>query len=404
MYSGLALEGVKVVEIAWAVSGPQAMTSLAENGATVVKLESIKRIDPMRAFFPYAGGIPGLNRCITFAQYNIGKLSIKVDLSQLKGFEIAKKLIAWADVFIEGMVPGAAERMGLGYEEVRKIKPDIIMMSTSMEGRGGPHSTAAGIGAQAQALSGFTSLFGWPDREPVGTPISYTDWITPWYIIIAAITALEHRRHTGEGTYIDISQFESGVSFLSPAVLDYCTNGREATAKGNRSNTAPHSVYRCEGDDEWCAIAVFNEDEWAAFCKVIGEPQWCQDTKFSTSTGRKQNEDELDRLVEAWTVNYPAQDIMDRMQSAGVPAGKVQNGRDLHQDPQLKHRQHFWRIEHPEIGVLDYDGPSFRMSKTNPQPTRPAPCIGEHTEYICRNILGIPDNEFVQLLNDGVFE
>ncbi len=405
MSGNLALEGVKVLEIAWAVSGPQATTFLTENGATVIKLESAKRADVMRLFFPNAGGIPGMDRCITFAQYNLGKYSIKLDLSNPKSLEIAKRLIAWSDIFLETMVPGTVERIGLGYEDIKKIKPDIIMVSTSMEGRGGPHSKVGGIGAMGQAISGFTSLFGWPDREPVGTPVSYTDWIAPWYILTGIIAALEHRRSTGEGTHIDISQFECGVTFLSPAILNYGINKKETKACGNRSSyAAPHNAYRCQGDDEWCAIAVFNEEEWEAFCRVIGEPEWCRDAKFSTLAGRKQREDELDRLVEAWTADYPAQDVMERMQAAGVPAGKVQNARDLHDDPQLKHRRHFWSLGHPEIGVVNYDGPPFRMSKTPPQLNKPAPCIGEHTEYICRDILGMSDEEFVRLLNEGVFE
>lgn len=398
-----ALAGIKVVDLSWVLMVPVVGRYLADYGATVVKVESMRRPDIGRLMWPYPGDIPGINRCAVFAYYNTNKYSIALNLINPRALDITKRLIAWADVVIENQSPGVMERQGLGYEELQKIKPDIIMVRGSIQGQTGPWATQPGFGIMTSSLVGFTNIIGWPDRMPVGQNFAYPDVIAPWYIIIAIINALDHRQRTGGGQLIDVSQFEAGVSFLAPALLDYSVNNRVQGATGNRcSYAAPHGVYRCQGDDRWVAIAVFSDEEWESFCKVIGEPEWTKDSKFTTLLARKQNEDELDRLVEQWTIDHPAEQIMEMMQEAGVAAGVVQTNKDLvEEDPQLKYRDYFWRLNHPEMGEIMVDGHPFRLSKTPSELREPPPCLGEHTELVCREILKMPDEEFVELMQDG---
>ena len=400
-----ALEGVKVVDFTWAQAGPLCTKELAEHGATVIKVESATHPDTCRVYSPMAGNIPGVNRCGAFACSNDNKYSLAVKMTHPKGLDVIKRLIAWSDMVVENFSAGVMERHGLGWEELQKLKPDIIMIRISMQGQTGPSASQPGFGTMLQSQAGFTELMGWPNLGPALIPVALTDHIVPWYAAFLAVAALEWRRRTGKGLYVDASHLESGWNFLAPALLDYNANGRVWRRSGNRCQyAAPHGVYRCQGDDRWCAIAVFNDGEWQAFTRVIGEPEWARSAKFTTFLARKKNEDELDRLVEEWTCRYPCELVMEQMQKAGVPAGPVESNKDLHHDPQLEHRHHFWKLNHPETGLNAYDGPSHRMSKTPAELQKPAPCLGEHTAYVCTELLGIPEEEFVQLLDEGIFE
>jgi benzylsuccinate CoA-transferase BbsF subunit len=400
-----ALEGVKVADFSWAVMGPLIAKYLADHGATVVKVESSTRVDVMRTVVFYAQNIAGVNRNPVQASYNSNKYDVTLNLKNTRGLEVAKRLIAWSDVVIENFAPGTMERWGLSYRDLSKVKPDIIMMSGSLEGQTGPHAKGAGVGITFQALAGFTNLVGWPDRPPAGMPNAYTDFVAPWYGVAAIVGALDYRRRTGKGLYIDLSQLETGVSFLSPTILDYTTNGRVQGRMGNGcSYAAPHAVYRCRGDERWCAISVFSDEEWEAFSRVIGNPAWTKTPKFATLLGRRQNEEELNRLVEQWTINHFAEEVMEVMQKAGVAAGVAETGEDLHKDPQLKHRHHFWMLKHPEMGITSYDGPSYRLSKTPVELRMHGPCVGEHNDYVFTEMLGMSDEEFLELLSEGVFE
>jgi len=273
-----------------------------------------------------------------------------------------------------------------------------------MQGQTGPYATHPGFGFHLAALSGFHQITGWPDREPpyLGP---YTDFIAPHFNVLAVLAALDYRRRTGKGLYIDMSQYENGVHFLAPLVLDYVVNQRVADREGNRyPYAAPHNAYRCRGDDRWCAIAVFTDEEWKSFAKVIGNPAWTNSPKFATLQARKENEDELDRLVEEWTINYSAEEVMAMMQTAGVGAGVLETGEDLLEyEPQLNHRHFFWELDHPEIGKHYAPGPSFLLSKA-PYELRCAPLLGEHNEYALKEILGMSDDEIAELVIEGVVE
>ena len=233
----------------------------------------------------------------------------------------------------------------------------------------------------------------------------YTDYIGTRYLAIAVIAALEYRRRTGKGQYIDNSQVEGSIDFLAQGVLDYSANQRLPQRLENRDPySAPHGAYRCQGQDRWCVIAVATDEEWARFCSVIGHPSWTADPKFKTLPERKKNEDELDRRVQSWTEKHPPERVVEMLQGGGVAAALVANSKDLAQDSQLAHRKHYVDLEHSEIGPHGYENFAFKLSKTPGAPRTAAPCLGEHSAYVCTEILGLSDEEFVQLLTEGVLE
>jgi len=296
------------------------------------------------------------------------------------------------------------KKWGLTYEEVVKINPNIIMVASNMQGQYGPASSLPGFGTQLGGLSGFAYVNGWPDRAPI-TSMAYTDCVAPISTTIAMVAALDWRKRTGKGQFLDVSQLETSLHFLAPIFLDYSANGRIATRVGNRCDfAAPHGIFRCLGDDRWCAIAVFTEQEWKSLCQVMGEPEWTKNEKFATHLGRKANEDELESLVELWTRNLPPEEVMYALQSANVAAGVVRNNEDLFQCPQLKSRGYYWTLHHPEIGEYRCEAPPFKLSKTPAQPQRPGPCLGEHSELVYTSFLGMSDEEFVDLVQEGVIK
>lgn len=398
-------EEIRVADFSWGAAGPLVGKILGEYGAEVIHIESSTHPDGIRTSYPFKDNKPGLDNALFPDLYNNDKYGMTLNLSHPKGFEIAKKIIAWADVMIESFTPGVMARWGLGYEDVQKLNPSVIMVSTCNQGQTGPHAKHPGWGIQFTSFAGFVHVTGWPDRGPVMLPVAYTDMIAPRFIVAAVAAALAYRQRTGKGQYLDVSQYETAVQFLSPAILDYVINGRIAIRMGNRAaSAAPHGVYPCKGDDRWCAISVSNDTEWESFCKAVGNPAWTKGPRFATLSERKENEAELDRLVGQWTINFTPQQVMAMMQESGVPAGVVATAEDVCNDPQLKHRHHFQELDHSVLGRHNYEATSFKLSKTPGSPSRAAPCLGEHTYYVCTKILSISEEEFVQLLSEGVFE
>ena len=278
------------------------------------------------------------------------------------------------------------------------------MYVTCNQGQTGPQAKRVGYGVQLSAHAGFTHLVGWPDRGPCEAYGAVTDWMNAIMSVAAVAAALDYSRRTGIGQLVDVSQLETAEFFLAPLLLDYSVNGRVAGRRGNRSDrAAPHGAYRCLGDDRWCAIAVYNDQEWGSFCDIIGNPPWTKDARFATHRERLNNAAELDQLVEEWTRERHAEDVMMMLQEAGVPAGLIEDARDMHDDPQLKHRGHFVELEHSEMGQVAHSRLGFRLSET-PDEMKAAHCLGEHNEYICTQILGMEDDEYLQLLADGVLE
>lgn len=396
-------EGIKVFDFAWAAVGPQVGRELAEHGATVIRVESHRRLDSLRTAGPFKDGKPGTNRSAMYTAYNTNKYGISLDLNNPKSKEVARRLVAWADIVADSMAVGTMAKLGLDYESCRKINPGVIYFSTTQQGQYGPHSGFKGFGHHANALLGLCTATGWPDSEPTLPFTAYCDYIAPWYVIIAVIGALLRRHQTGKGMYIEQSQFEAGLSFIAPHLLDYTVNEHAVTRMGNRDRyMSPHGVYPCRGADRWVAIAVANEEQWQCFCPVIGHTDWIGDPRFATILNRKENEDELDRLIGEWTKDYTPEQVMTILQDAGVPAGVVQTGEDLLNDPQLKHRQHFRVLDHLEIGPHSYHAPAYRLSQTPCDIKRPAPCLGQHNDYVYKEILGFSDDEIADMLVEGV--
>lgn len=398
------LEGIKVADFTWALVGPITTNTLAAWGADVIKIEGRSRPDSRRIAPPFKDNVPGLDRSATFYTYSLGKKSVALNLARPEGIEVAKKIVAWADVVTDNFAGGAMKRMGLSYEVLREVKPDIVMMSSCPMGQTGPYPTAPCIGAHLTALSGIMNLAGWPDREATALD-SYTDFISPHFNVLAILAALDYRDRTGKGQFLDLSQYEDCVHFMAPLVLDYTVNNRISTRMGNRlSSAAPHNAYRCLGDDRWCAIAVFTDEEWTSFRNVIGDPPWSTEPRFSSLDARKENEEELDQFVTEWTMNYMAEDVMMMMQTAGVAAGVVSNAEDvMEKDPQLQHRRFFREIEHPELGTYRAPRPPYIFSRFDCQLGR-APMLGEHNEYVLKNIVDLTDEEISKLILDGVLE
>ncbi len=330
-------EGVKVADFTWAIAGPFTTKYLADHGAEVIHIESIRHIDVLRVAPPYKDRQPGVNRSAYGANPHRNKYGIALNLSLPKGIEVAKRIIRWADIVAENFVPGTMKKWGLDYEELKMINPSVIMTSLSNQGQTGPYADHSGIGYQLTALAGFGHITGWPDRGPTVPYGAYTDYIAPRFAATALIAALDYRRRTGKGQYLDLSQYEAAIHFLSPLVLDFTVNKRVAGRPGNRcSYAAPHGVYPCCGDDRWCAIAVFSDEDWQGFCRALGNPDWIQAPRFATLKDRKEHEDELDSLIAEWTSGFSAHEVMTKMQEAGVAAGVVNNCEDLFEDPDSK--------------------------------------------------------------------
>jgi benzylsuccinate CoA-transferase BbsF subunit len=317
--------------------------------------------------------------------------------------EVVKKLVAWADIVVESFATGTVEKMGLDYDHLKKMKPDIIMLRTCMHGHTGPLARQHGQGYILTGLSGMDAITGFPGSPAGGLYGPFTDHIAPLFNSMTLIAALDYRRRTGKGIYIDQSQHESILQWVTPLILNWTVNHKEPQTNGNRlSYAAPHGVYRCQGDDRWCAIAVLNDKMWESFCRVIGDPALASNEDFDTLIKRKKNEDALDKIVEEWTARHTSDEVMEMLQKAGVAAGKVSNAKDQAEDPQLKHYQFFNRLEHPVAGALSfYHGPLFRLSKLPFEIARP-PMVGEHNEYVYTKLLGLSDEEFVQLITDEV--
>lgn len=398
-------QGLKVLDFSWAIAAPWMVKYLSDHGATVVHVESESHPDIIRSSPPFKDSKPGINNSVYWLNYNCNKYGLKLNMKHRSSREIITKLISWADVIVENFTPGVMRRWEFSYEEIKEIKPEIIMISQSQFGQTGPLAAMPGTGVQLTAYTGFNHLTGWEDREPSILYGGYTDCSAARYGAVAVIGALIFRRRSGKGIYIDLSQYESGLHLLSPALMDYQVNGRIAMRNGNRHFfSAPHGVYECCGDNDWIAISVFTDVEWKGLCSAMGFPQWSKESRFSTFLKRKQNEAELDHLLSEWTSTLTAKEVMFKLQEVGVPSGVVQKGEDLYSDPQLKFHNYFWEVDHPIMGRHLLESQAFKLSKTPCKLRMPAPRMGEHTEYICREILNLSNEEFVELLADGVFE
>jgi len=392
------LAGIRVADFTWVWAGPFCTLQLAHLGAQVIRVETSTRVCGTRLLPPWADGEFGINRSGYFNQYNQGKLSLALDLKQPEAVEIAKRLVAESDVVCENFAAGVMDRMGLGYDVLRRIKPDLVMIALSGYGATGPESHYVSYGPAQVPLSGLSSLTGYRDWPPMHVGISYGDPNGGLHGAVAVLAALHHRARTGQGQYIDMSQQETSIAVLAEGVAEYTMNGVQPPRDGNRDpQMAPHGVFRCTGHERWVAIAVRNDAEWGRCARAMGAPALAADPRFVTLAGRKENEDALEALIGAWTASRSPEEVVATLQAAGIPAFTSMSNRDLSEDPQLKASGFFVSLPHPEVGVRQHAGIPWRMSRTPTEVRRAAPCLGEHTDYVMREILGYTPEEISRL-------
>jgi benzylsuccinate CoA-transferase BbsF subunit len=395
----LPFDGLKVADFSWVAVAPITSKYFADHGATVVRVETSNPMDILRVAGPFKDNVPGPDRSHFYGDFNTSKLGITLDLKNPAGTSVARKLIAWADIYIESFTPGTVADLGIGYEAARSINPSIVMVSTCLMGQTGPAANFAGFGFHAGAIAGFYELTGWPDLAPDGPWTAYTDVVAPRFLAATVMAALDHRRRTGQGQHIDGAQMEIALQFLAPQIMDFHLSGRAVSRAGNRSETAaPHGAFPCQGDDQWCTIAVENDEQWKALCQAMGAPSWAVNERFQTLAGRLQHQEELEAHLVEWTSQRAAYEVMELLRPLGVPAGVVQRSSDLLQDPQLAHRRFFKHMEHPVMGNVPYTGHQFRIRDYHSEPRSPAPLLGQHNEQVLREILGMTDDEITDLI------
>ena len=400
---GLPLEGVRILDFTWAWAGPFATLQMAHMGAEVLRIESEKRVCITRAIPPFADDVPGPNRAGYFNQYNQGKRSITLNLADPVGLQIAYDLVPHCDVVIENFAGGVASKMGLGYEKLLKLRPDLIMLSMSGYGQDGPYRGYLGYGPPAAALSGFFFTTGYEGMPPMELGISYMDPNAGIFGAIAVMNALIHRKKTGHGQYIDQSQFETAVQLIAEGLLQYQITGKEPERVGNHhSAMSPHNTYKTAGDaDKWVSIAVGNEAEWLALCTVMGTPELAQDPRFSMLPARKQNEDELDRIINEWSRTRDRWEITEALQRAGVAAFPSMSNKDLATNEHLRERGYLVRLEHPEVGQRTHVGIPWTLGGKAGTVASPAPVRGADTDAVLSKLLGYPAEKIDQLRKAG---
>jgi len=390
--SKLPLDGVRIADFSQVVQAPYATMLLGQMGAEVIKIETESRVQPdLRT--------PG-----EFTNLNGSKKSITLNLKDHRGSEIAKNLVQASHVVIENFGTGVMERFGLGYTDLRKVKPDIIMLSSQGWGRTGPLRASVGYWAELSNSVGFSELTGYKDERPGMVGAIWADHLTGMHIVFAILSALRHLRRTGEGHYIQMSLAETIIAAIPEAMMEYSVNGRDIGRLENRDIAmAPHSVYKCRGFDKWIAIAVTNEDEWISFCQATGHDQWATDERFSDPLTRWHNQGELDHLITEWTLQHTDYEVMHILQKAEVAAGPILTAEGLSEDPHLNERGCFI-----PLGTAPNGAPYVQVAhpwrlSDSPKPFYSlAPDMGQHNEHVLTDILGMSQEEIANLARDNV--
>lgn len=391
-----ALAGVKIADFSWVGAGPRATKDLADHGATVVKVESAKRLDLGRVSPPFKDGKRDVDGSAFFAITNTSKLGVTINLSDPRGQAVARKLVAWADVVVENFGKGFMERIGLGFADCRAIRPDIIMLSVSVAGRTGPMSDLRGYGNSAAALSGLAALSGWPDRPPHMPPFAYGDVVAPMFATLAVLAALEHRRATGEGQHLDVSQVEPLVHVLGDVLARGQAEGEYERLANASVSMAPHGIYPARGIDQWIAIAAQDDDAWRALATMIG----LDADRYPDLDRRKAGVGDIEPAIAAWTAGQDKHVLADRLSAAGVAAEAVNDGRDVFTDRELITSGHFVAIDHPVLGHCDMPAPPAHFSRSEVI-VGPPPRLGEHNRQVFVEMLGMDRAEIEELVAAG---
>ena len=397
-----SLGGVRILDFTRYAAGPQITLLLAFMGAEVIKVESMVNIDHFRR--EEAAVVFGSARASAdcFNSLNANKLSITLNLGTTDGVELAKRLVLLSDVVVDNFRAGIMDKLGLGYPVLKEIKPDIIMLSASSHGSTGPENRYIAYAVTMGALSGLSEITGYAGGPPV-IQRSSADLRPGTAAAFAILAALNYREDTGEGQFIDFSAREALSCGIGEVIMDYTMNGRVRTRNGNRDDImAPHNCYRCKGEDKWVSIAVSSDEEWAALCHTMGNPAWTKEERFGDQLSRWQHQEELDELIEAWTVNHTHYEVMEMLQSVGVAAAPSFSNEELFDNPHCQQRECFTPVQHPEEGELYVLAPPWKFSATPARVTGPAPLLGEHTEYVLGELLGMPEEEISRLVAEKI--
>ncbi|HZR80702.1 MAG TPA: CoA transferase [Candidatus Binatia bacterium] len=396
------LAGVRVADFTWVWAGPFCTLQLAHLGAEVIRVETLSRICVTRLLPPWPEGQPGFNRSGYFNQYNQGKRSLALNLKEPGALAVARELVAKSDVVVENFAAGVMDRLGLGYETCRSLRPDVIMIALSGYGATGPEREYVSYGPAQVPLSGFSSLTGYPDWRPMHVGISYGDPTGGLHGAVAVLAALVHRRRTGEGQYIDLSQWEGTMALLPEGILAHTMTGEAPGRHGNHDALwSPHAVYRCAGPDRWVSIAVADDDEWRRLAAVV-DPALGGDARFATATDRKRNEHALDALLGEWCASRTPEEVTAALQGAGVAAFPAMTAKDLNDDPHLGGRDYFVELPHAEVGVKRHMGIPYKLHGTPLAVERAAPLLGEDTDAVLRDVLGYDDRRIEELRAAGI--
>ena len=399
------LSSVRVADFTWIGAGSFTTKLLADFGADVIKIESATRLDTLRDGAPFKDGIRGVNRSGYFADRNSSKRSVTIDMKQPEGQALARKLIARSDVVANNFTPGTMEKFGLGYDAARAIREDIVYISMSMQGSSGPEYKYLGYGLTIGALTGMQYLSGLPDRQPAGTGTNFPDHIpNPCHAAFALLAALRHRKRTGQGQMIDMAQTEPTISVLGPAVMQWTANGDVPNRRGNQHVAGvPHGVYPCAGDDRWIAISAIEPAAWTGLLQVLGLNSMAADERLQHVNARWERRAEINQAIADAAKLWDAEKLMTALQKVGVAAGVVRDAAGIvTHDPQLQARGHWVSLQHPEMGKSIYNAPAFRMSGVETGPYSPAPLLGQHTEEVCRDVLGMKPGDIAALVESGV--
>jgi benzylsuccinate CoA-transferase BbsF subunit len=393
------LAGIRVTDFTWAWAGPQGTLLLAMLGAEVIKIESRARLDHARVHSLMVGAVRGgIDESPFFNDLNLGKLSLTLDLRKEQARDVVRRLVTVSDVVVQNMRPGVLDRLGLGYEDLREVKPDIIMLSSSAVGATGPEKSSIGYAPTFASMSGIVDITGYPDEAPMLLSGS-VDLRVGTLSAFAVLAALYHRQRTGEGQQIDLSSTEVMSSMMGEAFLAYAMTDRVPRRRGNRdSSMAPHGCYRAKGEERWISIAVGSEAEWTGLASVIADPA-LEDDAFAGPVERWRNQDRLDGIIERWTCERGPEEAVALLQRAGVAAMVVHTGATLAEDPHVRERGILETVEHPRMGRKTVVGPPWRLEGAAVRGA--APLLGEHNEYVLREVLGLSEDEIDELRQAG---
>ena len=396
--SKMALEGIRVADFSWVWAGPYCTSLLGYLGAEVIKIESMKRVDQTRQGSIMNGDVfEGVNSSPTFNNANLNKKGVSIDITTEKGQEIARQLVAQCDIVVANMRPGKMDKLHLGYEDLKKVKPDIIMLESTGFGCTGPYRGFAGFAPIFASMGGLANLTGYTDGAP--NPMSgVQDLRAATQAAYAILAALYHRKKTGEGQYIDCSSSECITTLVGNEMMEYAMNGRSLGRTGNTDPVmAPHNVYRCKGEDKWISIAVGTEEEWQNLVHAMGDPDWAKDEKFADMYSRHKNSAEIDAHMAEWTIQYGHIELMHLLQDAGVAAMPSFCATEILEDPHVKARGLLTTVEHPLLKTQHVFNPPWKLSETPATIRKPGPCLGEDNVEVFTTLLGMSEEEVKQL-------